>query len=375
MISLCELCAFAGEIISRKGAKEQSKTRFRLESSKLTGIFGVIKIMKLLSKNRIFVVFSLLLAISLTGCERKSAGGGSGAAGEAGGKKTVAFSQMENNGPWRIAETKSMNDEAAKRGDKYKLVVSDAQQQTAKQVSDVEDLAARGVDAIFLAPREFEGLAPALQAAKAAKIPVFLIDREAAGKVGEDYVTFIGSNFVRQGERVGEWLAENTNGKAGIVELQGTAGSSVANDRAKGFKNVIEKYPDMKILASQPADFTRANGQKVMENLIQAHGKNITAVYAHNDEMALGAIQALKAANMNPGKDVKVVSIDGQKSALEAIIAGDMNITVESNPRFGPVAFDTYEKYLRGEQLPPKIVLEDKFYDSSNAAQFVNEAY
>ncbi|MDQ3323918.1 MAG: ABC transporter substrate-binding protein [Acidobacteriota bacterium] len=332
--------------------------------------------MNFLLKNRSVLVLIMLFAVIFAGCERKPAGGvgGNGASGD-GGKKTVAFSQMENNGPWRIAETKSMNDEAAKRSDKYQLVVSDAQQQTAKQVSDVEDLVARGVDAIFLAPREFEGLAPALQAAKQAKIPVFLIDREAAGKVGEDYVTFIGSNFVQQGERVGEWLAENTNGKAGIVELQGTAGSSVANDRAKGFKNVIEKYPDMKILASQPADFTRANGQKVMENLIQAHGKNITAVYAHNDEMALGAIQALKAANMNPGKDVKVVSIDGQKSALEAIIAGDMNITVESNPRFGPVAFDTYEKYLRGEQLPPKIVLEDKFYDSSNAAQFVNEAY
>ncbi|MDQ3041993.1 MAG: ABC transporter substrate-binding protein [Acidobacteriota bacterium] len=332
--------------------------------------------MNFLLKNRSVLVLIMLFAVIFAGCERKPAGGvaGNGASGD-GGKKTVAFSQMENNGPWRIAETKSMNDEAAKRSDKYQLVVSDAQQQTAKQVSDVEDLVARGVDAIFLAPREFEGLAPALQAAKQAKIPVFLIDREAAGKVGEDYVTFIGSNFVQQGERVGEWLAENTNGKAGIVELQGTAGSSVANDRAKGFKNVIEKYPDMKILTSQPADFTRANGQKVMENLIQAHGKNITAVYAHNDEMALGAIQALKAANMNPGKDVKVVSIDGQKSALEAIIAGDMNITVESNPRFGPVAFDTYEKYLRGEQLPPKIVLEDKFYDSSNAAQFVNEAY
>jgi ribose transport system substrate-binding protein len=327
-------------------------------------------------KNRSLLVLITLCAVAFISCDRKPAGGTSGnGTGGDGGKKTVAFSQMENNGPWRIAETKSMNDEAAKRSDKYQLVVSDAQQQTAKQVSDVEDLVARGVDAIFLAPREFEGLAPALQAAKQAKIPVFLIDREAAGKVGEDYVTFIGSNFVQQGERVGEWLAENTNGKAGIVELQGTAGSSVANDRAKGFKNVIEKYPDMKILAAQPADFTRANGQKVMENLIQAHGKNITAVYAHNDEMALGAIQALKAANMNPGKDVKVVSIDGQKSALEAIIAGDMNITVESNPRFGPVAFDTYEKYLRGEQLPPKIVLEDKFYDSSNAAQFVNEAY
>lgn len=329
--------------------------------------------MKRFSGNKVIFVLALLLSITFVGCTRKPAGGST----EAGknGVKTVAFSQMENNGPWRIAETKSMNDEAAKRGDKYQLTVTDAQGQTAKQVSDVEDLVARGVDAIFLAPREFEGLAPALQVAKAAKIPVFLIDREAAGKVGEDYVTFIGSNFVQQGERVGEWLAKNTNGKAGIVELQGTAGSSVANDRAKGFRNIIEKNPDMKIIASQPANFTRAEGQKVMENLIQAHGKNITAVYAHNDEMALGAIQALKAAGMNPGKDVKVVSIDGQKSALEAIVAGDMNITVESNPRFGPIAFDTYEKFLRGEQLPPKIILEDKFYDSSNAAQYLNESY
>ncbi|HEX8267492.1 MAG TPA: ABC transporter substrate-binding protein [Pyrinomonadaceae bacterium] len=332
--------------------------------------------MNFLFKYRALLGLAMLFAVVFTGCERKPAGSSTGNTGnDGGGKKTVAFSQMENNGPWRIAETKSMNDEAAKRSDKYQFVVSDAQGQTAKQVSDVEDLVARGVNAIFLAPREFEGLAPALQAAKQAKIPVFLIDREAAGKVGEDYVTFIGSNFIQQGERVGEWLAKETNGKAGIVELQGTAGSSVANDRAKGFRNVIEKYPDMKILASQPANFTRAEGQKVMENLIQAHGKNITAVYTHNDEMALGAIQALKAAGMNPGEDVKVVSIDGQKSALEAIIAGDLNITVESNPRFGPIAFDTYERFLRGEQLPPKIILEDKFYDAGNAAQFVNEAY
>jgi ribose transport system substrate-binding protein len=319
----------------------------------------------------------LIVALALTGCNRQggsSTSGGNGAGGS-GGKTVVGFSQMENNGPWRIAETKSMRDEAAKRADKYELATTDAQAQTSKQVSDVEDLVARGVKAIFLAPREFEGLAPALQAAKESKIPVFLIDREAAGKVGEDYVTFIGSDFVKQGERVGEWLAKETNGKAGIIELQGTAGASVAIDRAKGFRNAIEKFPDMKILASQPANFTRAEGQKVMENLIQAHGKNITAVYTHNDEMALGAIQALKAAGMNPGKDVKVVSVDGQKSALEAIIAGDLNITVESNPRFGPIAFDTYEKFLRGEQLPPKIILEDKFYDANNAAQFVNEAY
>ncbi|HYY58780.1 MAG TPA: ABC transporter substrate-binding protein [Pyrinomonadaceae bacterium] len=309
------------------------------------------------------LVLVALLVVSFPGCAKKKT------------KTVVGFSQMENNGPWRIAETNSMNAEAQKRTDKFDLRVTDAQGQTSKQVADVEDLVAQGVDAIFLAPREFEGLAPALKAAKEAKIPVFLIDRAAAGKAGEDYVAFLGSDFIEQGRRAGEWLAKQTNGKAGIVELTGTAGASVARDRSQGFMEVINKHPEMKIIASQTGDFTRANGQRVMENIIQAKGKEITAVYAHNDEMALGAIQALKSAGLNPGKDILIVSIDGQKSALEAIIRGEMNVTVESNPRFGPLAFDTLEKFLRGEQIPPKIILEDRFFDASNAQQFVNEAY
>ena len=315
------------------------------------------------------------IAVIFSGCARQDAGGASGAGGNGAGKKLVGFAQMENSGPWRIAETKSMRDEAAKRSDKYDIVITDAQGQTSKQVSDVEDLIARRVDAIFLAPREFEGLTQALARAKEAKIPVFLIDREAAGTPGTDYVAFIGSNFVEEGQRAGEWTVKNTGGKAGIVILEGTAGASVARDRNQGFNDAIKSSPDMKVLASQPANFTRAEGQNVMQNLIQAHGKNITVVYTHNDEMALGAIQALKSAGMNPGKDVKVVSVDGQKSALEAIQAGDLNVTVECNPRFGPIAFDTYEKFLRGEAVPTKIIVPDKFYDSSNAAQFVAEAY
>jgi ribose transport system substrate-binding protein len=282
---------------------------------------------------------------------------------------------MENDGPWRIAETNSMKNEAAKRSDKFQLVVTDAQKQTSKQVSDVEDLIARRVGAIFLAPREFEGLAPAIQAAKRAKVPVFLIDREAAGTPGVDYVTVLKSDFVEQGRRAAEWLANHTNGKAAIVELIGTSGSSVASDRKKGFMNEIAKHPDMKIIESQDGDFSRAKAQNVMQNIIQAKGKQITAVYAHNDEMALGAIQALKAAGMQPGKDVLIVSIDGERAALEAIIRGEMNASVESNPRFGPLAFDTLEKYLRGEKLPPQIILQDRFFDASNAQQFLNEAY
>src|SRR5919202_4026965 len=252
--------------------------------------------------------FALLLAVvlaalALGGCRKKEGGGGGGAGG---GKKRVGFSQTETDGPWRIAETKSMQDEAARRG--YELVFTNARGDNATQVSNLEDRIAQRVDAIFLAPRESKGFEGPLQAAKDAGIPVILIDRELEGvQAGDSYVTFIGSNFVEEGRRAGEWLAKQTGGKAGIIELLGTAGSSVANDRHQGFADAIKPYPDMKILAAQDGNFTRAQGQKVMENLIQAHGRNITAVYTHNDEMALGAIQALRAAGTAPGRDVLVV--------------------------------------------------------------------
>ena len=315
-----------------------------------------------------FIVFSAYVAItiaalSLAGCVREKT------------KKIVGFSQTENIGPWRVAETNSLKDEAAKRKRTYEFLMTDAQGQTSKQFADMEDLIARQVDAIFLAPREYEGLTPVLEAARVAKIPVFLIDREAAGRPGEHFVSFLGSDFITQGHRVGSWLAQATNGKASIVELTGTAGSSVAIDRAKGFRNAIALYPNMKIIASQTADFSRAAAQRVMENIIQAKGSDITAVYAHNDEMALGAIQAIRSAGMKPGKDVIVVSIDGQKSALEAIIRGELGVSVESNPRFGPLVFTTMEKYFAGEKIPTRIILKDRLFDATNANNFVHEAY
>jgi ribose transport system substrate-binding protein len=303
-----------------------------------------------------------LMGMALAGCSSKEKP-----------KVLVGFSQMENNTPWRIAETNSIKQEAAKRG--YELIITDAGGQATKQVADVKDLIARRVSAIFLAPREFDALAPALQAAKEAKIPVFLIDREAAGKVGEDYVTFLGSNFKDQGLRAAQWLIAQTGGKANIVELTGTTGSSVARDRSQGFNDRIKPIPDMKVIASETGDFSRSTAQKVMENILKSKGKQVTAVYAHNDEMALGAIQALKAAGRQPGKDVVIVSIDGEKEALQAIINGEIGASVESSPRFGPLAFDTLDKYLNKRKLPTKIILEDRLFDAENAKEYLDEAY
>ena len=317
----------------------------------------------------IAILIMALLTVSVVGCSSKN-----NTTPDDGDKEIViGFSQMENNNPWRIAETKSVRDEAQKRG--YRMVYTDAQSDTSKQVSDVEDMVAQGVDYIVLAPREYEGLVPALDAAKAAGIPVILIDRLARGTVGVDYLTFLGSNFVQQGERAAEWLVEATDGEAVIVELTGTAGSSVAIDRKKGFEDYIKNYPGMEIIASQTGDFARAQGQAVMENLLQAYGDRITAVYAHNDEMAIGAINAIEAAGKVPGKDIIIISIDGTRDALQAIIDGKMGATVESSPFFGPITFDVIEKHLRGESIPSEIIIPDRFFDINNAAQFINEAY
>jgi galactofuranose transport system substrate-binding protein len=287
----------------------------------------------------------------------------------------VGFSQTESNNPWRLAETASMQDEAKKLG--YQLIYTDAAGSAAKQASDVNSMIAQGVDVIFLPPREDKPLVPVIKAATKAGIPVFLIDRDvdhAMAKPGEDYVTFIGSNFVEEGQRVAEWLAKTVDGKAKIIEIEGTTGSSPANDRKKGFDEAIKKWSGMTILASQTGDFSRDKGRQTAETLLQAH-PDATAIYAHNDEMALGAIAALEAAGRKPGKDVIVCSIDGEKDAVQAIIDGKLGATCECNPRFGPKAFATMKDYAAGKPIPPYIKNDDNFYDSSNAKEVLASAF
>lgn len=295
---------------------------------------------------------------------------------EAKDRYKVGFAQTESNNPWRIAETKSFQEVAAECG--WDLVYTDAAGSAAKQVSDVESMIAQGVDAIFLAPREERPLIPAVKRAKAAGIPVFLVDRSvdpAAAKAGEDYVTFLGSDFVDQGRRAANWLIENFKGdKAVIIELEGTTGSSPANDRKKGFDEVIATQGNMAIVASRSGDFARDTGRQVMETLLQAH-PDVNVVYAHNDEMAIGAIAALEAAGRKPGEDVTIVSIDGTRDALQAIIDRKLGVTVESSPFFGPLSCETMKRYAKGETIEPWVKVEDRIFTVDNAAEHIGEAY
>jgi len=290
-------------------------------------------------------------------------------------KYKVGFSQTVSDNPWRLAETKSMQDEAAKRG--WDIVVTDAGGSAAKQVADVNSLISQKVDAIFLAPQEEKPLVPAVMAAKAAGIPVILLDRnvdQTQAQGGRDYITFIGSDFVKEGQRVAEWLIKKTNGQAKIIELEGTTGSSPANDRKKGFDDGIKGQSGMTILASQTGQFNRDKGREVMATLLQAH-PDVTVVYAHNDEMAIGAIAALEAAGKKPGTDVTVVSVDGEKDGLQAIIDGKLGATCECSPRFGPKAYDTLVSYANGETIPPQIINPDNFFDETNAKDNIANSY
>jgi len=287
---------------------------------------------------------------------------------------TVAFSQNASNNPWRLAETASMQEEAAKRG--IQLTVTDANNQQSKQVADIKGLIAQKPDALFIAPIT-EQIGNVVKEAGAANIPVFLLDRDVdhnVAKPGQDFVTVIQSDFVQEGKRAAVQMAKATGGNAKIIELEGTTGASPAIDRKKGFDEAIQQCSGMQVVVSQDGDFTRAKGQSVAETLLQSH-PDATAIYAHNDEMALGAIAAIKAIGRVPGQDIKVVSIDGEKDGLKAVAAGELYATVECSPRFGPLAFQTMTDYADGKPVPTLIINNDQLFTKDNAAANVEAAY
>ncbi len=290
-------------------------------------------------------------------------------------KYKVGFAQTESNNPWRLAQTQSMKDEAAKRG--WQLVYTDAAGSAAKQVADVRSMIAQKVDVILLSPREEKPLVPAVMEAKQAGIPLLCIDRSvdaSLAKPGRDYLAFIGSDFVKEGQMAGEAFIKAVGGNAKIIELQGTIGSSPANDRMKGFKDAIAGTPGMVIIASQSGDFARDKGRQVFETLYQAH-PDATALYGHNDEMTMGAIAAMEAAGKVPGKDLMIVSIDGTKDATQAVADGKIAVLVECNPHFGPKAFQAIADYAAGKPIAPQLVNIDRLFTKDNIASYMPEAF
>ena len=287
----------------------------------------------------------------------------------------VGFSQSEKEAnPFRIAETQSIKDEAAKVGVK-KLLTTNANSQLPKQISDIQDMLAQGAQVLIVAPLNSEGLEPAFDAAKEKGVPVITIDRKVSGAACDNWLTFIGSDFVEQGKRAADAMIKATGGTAKVAILLGSSGNNVTTDRTNGFVDrVKEKAPDIEVVAQQTGEFARDKGQAVMENLLQSNPE-IDAVYAENDEMALGAIVAIRSAGKTPGKDVKVVSVDGTQNAVQAIVDGKINAVIESNPRFGPLAFKTAADFMAGKGIADSVIISDKEYDGSNAEAEVGSAY
>ena len=289
----------------------------------------------------------------------------------------VGFAQLwEDNGPWRNANTASMQDEADRLG--YELVFDPgSNSDPAEQVERMRALIDAKVDAIFLAPHDEAVLAPSVVAARKACIPTFIVDRAvnpAIAVPGTDYVSYLGSDFRLEGEQTADWLIAETKGKAQIIELEGTVGSSPGVARKQGFDERIKTEPGMKLLASESADFDESKAYDATLRLVPRY-PSATVIYSHNDGMSFGVIRALEELGKVPGKDILVVSIDGTKKATQFILDGKIGEVTECNPKFGPVAFETMRKYAAGEEVPLVVKNVDRVFDINNAAAYLPEAY
>ena len=263
------------------------------------------------------------------------------------------------------------------QGSGFELKFSDAQQKQENQIKAIRSYIAQKVDVIAFAPVVTTGWDTVLKEAKSAKIPVILTDRNIDTKDPSLYVTMIGSDFAEEGQKAAQWLLDNYKkpGDVNIVELQGTVGSAPAIDRKKGFEEVIKTDPRFKITRSQTGDFTRAKGKEVMEAFLKTD-KNIQVLYAHNDDMAIGAIQAIEAAGMKPGSDIIIVSIDAVKGAFEAMMAGKLNVSVECNPQLGPQLMTVVKEVLEGKEQPKWVKTKESVFPMETAAkEFPNRKY
>ncbi len=323
-------------------------------------------------KKRVVVAASIaLLAAAVPACgsdDSSNAGSGTGASAGGGGSDaiTLGFAQVGAESGWRTANTTSIQDSAKTAG--VDLKFSDAQQKQENQIKAIRSYIQQKVDVIAFSPVVESGWDAVLNEAKRANIPVILTDRAVDSKDTSLYKTFLGSDFVKEGNEAGEWaVKEFADAKeVNIAELQGTTGSAPAVDRKQGFTDVISKDPKFKITQSQTGEFTRAKGKEVMEAFLKS-GKKIDLLFAHNDDMALGAIEAIEGAGLTPGKDIKIVSIDAVKDGMTALSEGKINYIVECNPLLGPQLMELVKKVKAGESVPARVETQETAFDQAAA--------
>ena len=311
------------------------------------------------------IALCAVLMATLTACG--SGGSSSGTASDSGDDKiTMGFAQVGAESGWRTANTKSIQQSAKDAG--ITLKFSDAQQKQENQIKAIRSYIQQKVDVIAFSPVVETGWDTILMEAKRAKIPVILTDRAVDSEDTSLYETFLGSDFVLEGKKAGEWLVKDSAGEdqVNVVELEGTTGAAPAIDRKEGFGEAIKSTPSIKVIASQTGDFTRSGGKQVMEAFLKSH-PDIDVVFAHNDDMGLGAMEAIEAAGKKPGKDIKIITIDAVRDGMTALAQGKFNYIVECNPLLGPQLMDLAEQVVAGEEVPKRVETKEGAFTPEQA--------
>jgi ABC-type sugar transport system substrate-binding protein len=281
----------------------------------------------------------------------------------------LGFSQIAATANWNTANTESIRKAAREAG--VELRLEDANRSQEKQVAALRSFVSQRVDVIAFSPVVETGYEAVLREIRSAGIPVILMDRTVEVSDDSLYVSLIGSDFVEEGRRAARWLLQNTRdlpGAINIVELRGTVGSAPANDRKLGFAEIISADPRYRIIRSQSGDFDRVRARALMEEFLQAEDRRIHVLYAHSDTMALGAIEAIESAGFKPGSEILVISIEGSRKALEAIVAGKLNVSVECSPLMGPQLITVVKDLAAGRPVPRRVITQEFVFTRDNAA-------
>ena len=289
----------------------------------------------------------------------------------------LGFAQVGSESEWRLANTDSIVSAAKEAG--IDLILRNADYDQKKQIEIIRDFINQGVDVIAFSPKTESGWDEVLQEVKNAGIPVILSDREINVDDQSLFTSFIGSDFVEEGRRAGKWLAsvsKSAKSPIHIIEIEGTANSAPAVDRKLGFHEIVQQDSKLQLLKSYSGDFTLGIGKKLMKEALKTYGRKINVVYAHNDDMALGAIQAIEDYGLKPGVDIKIISIDGTLKAFKALNVGKMNFTVECNPLLGPELMKAIKDLNNGIEIPQKIITSEETFDQKQAKkEFYRRSY